>query len=41
VFSGLYYLIIRLIERKHPGAGALLGTAKQPEYTATAKEVNK
>jgi hypothetical protein len=41
VFAGLYYLLIRLIERKHPGAGALLGAAKQPEYTATAKEVNK
>jgi hypothetical protein len=35
VFSGLYYLVIRLIERRYPGAGALLGSAKRPEYVET------
>lgn len=33
VFSGLYYLVVRLIERKYPSAGALLGSTKKPEYT--------
>lgn len=38
LFSGLYYLIVRLIERKYPQAGILLGRAKKVEYSAP-KEV--
>jgi hypothetical protein len=37
-FSAFYYLVIRLIERKYPGAGALLGVAKRPEYPVEAKK---
>ena len=31
--QGAYYLIIRLIERKFPKVGVLLGKASAPEYT--------
>lgn len=31
VFTGLYYLIIRVIEMKFPGIGILLGWAKSPD----------
>ena len=30
--SGLYYIIVRIIEQKFPKAGVLLGKAKNPEY---------
>lgn len=33
-FSGLYYLIARLLERRFPQLGFLLGSAKKPEYGA-------
>jgi hypothetical protein len=33
LFSGLYYLVVRLIERKYPQAGILLGKAKLVEYS--------
>jgi hypothetical protein len=33
-----YYLVVRLVEQKYPGAGALLGSAKKPEYTAEAEK---
>jgi hypothetical protein len=32
VFSGVYYVIVRLLEAKYPKAGILLGKAKTPEY---------
>lgn len=32
LFSAVYYLIVRLIEKKYPGAGALLGAVKKVEY---------
>lgn len=32
LLGGLYYVVVRLIERKHPKAGVLLGKAKTPEY---------
>lgn len=32
LLGSLYYVVVRLIERKHPKAGVLLGKAKQPEY---------
>jgi uncharacterized membrane protein (DUF441 family) len=32
VTQALYYLIIRLIEKKYPKVGVLLGSAKSPEY---------
>lgn len=31
-FSALYYLIVRLFERKFPQAGVLLGRAAKPKY---------
>lgn len=31
VFTGLYYLIVRIIEMKFPGVGILLGYAKSPD----------
>lgn len=34
LFSALYYLVVRLIERKFPQAGVLLGVAKKVEYSA-------
>lgn len=34
VFSGAYYLVVRLAERKFPQVGLLLGSTKKPEYTA-------
>jgi uncharacterized membrane protein (DUF441 family) len=33
VFTAAYYILIRLVERKYPGAGALLGSPKKPEYS--------
>lgn len=30
--GGLYYVAIRLLEKKLPKAGLLLGSAKTPEY---------
>lgn len=33
LFSGVYYLVVRLIERKFPQAGWLLGQAKVVKYT--------
>jgi uncharacterized membrane protein (DUF441 family) len=33
LFSGGYYLIVRLLEQKFPQVGILLGSTKKPEYT--------
>lgn len=30
--SGLYYIIVRIVELKFPQFGILLGKAKKPEY---------
>lgn len=35
LFSALYYLLVRLIERKYPEAGVLLGSTKKPNYKET------
>ena len=35
VFSGLYYLIARVLETRYPEAGKLLGVAKKPTYKET------
>lgn len=32
LFSGLYYLVARILETKYPKAGYLLGVPKQPKY---------
>lgn len=32
LFGGIYYVVVRLIERTNPKVGVLLGKAKQPEY---------
>lgn len=34
LFSAVYYLAVRLLERKFPQAGILLGSAKKVEYSA-------
>lgn len=36
VLSGLYYTLARLIERKFPQAGVLLGVAAKPTYKKPA-----
>ena len=35
-FSAVYYLVVRVLERRYPQLGWLLGAAKKPEY-ASAK----
>lgn len=32
LFGGLYYLVVRLYEKRYPKAGALLGVAAKPQY---------
>lgn len=32
LLGGVYYLVVRVIESRHPKAGILLGKAKTPEY---------
>jgi uncharacterized membrane protein (DUF441 family) len=36
VVAALYYTIIRLLEKKFPQVGVLLGTAQQPTYPPKA-----
>ena len=36
IVTGLYYLVARLLERRWPEAGALLGHRSQPDYTRDA-----
>lgn len=33
LFTGLYYIVVRVLEVKFPKLGILLGSIKQPEYT--------
>lgn len=37
LFSAVYYLVVRLLERKFPQVGILLGSTKKPEYTVPLK----
>lgn len=32
LLSGLYYLVVRLLEKKFPQVGVLLGVAAKPKY---------
>ena len=32
LFGGLYYFVVRLVAKKWPGVGVLLGYNKQPAY---------
>lgn len=32
LFTGVYYLIVRLLEKKWPQLGVLLGVATKPKY---------
>lgn len=32
LFSGVYYLVVRLLEKKYPQVGILLGRVKTPDY---------
>lgn len=41
VLSGAYYTLARLIERKWPQTGVLLGVAAKPTYKAAAKKPAK
>lgn len=34
ILSAVYYLAVRLLEKKFPQLGWLLGSAKKPEYTS-------
>lgn len=36
LFSAVYYLAVRLLEKKFPSAGVLLGSTKKPVYTNPA-----
>lgn len=33
MITGLYYIIVRVLEQRFPRFGWLLGSAKKPEYT--------
>lgn len=33
ILSGLYYALIRVLERRWPGIGVFLGSTQQPVYT--------
>lgn len=37
LFTGLYYICVRLLEARFPKAGLLLGSRKTPEYTSSDK----
>lgn len=37
VFSGAYYLLIRILEKKYPQVGILLGSTRKPEYSNPTK----
>lgn len=32
LFGGVYYVVVRLLERQWPQVGVLLGSTKKPEY---------
>lgn len=32
LFAGIYYVVARLLEKRYPKAGYLLGATKQPTY---------
>lgn len=34
--QGAYYLLVRVLEKRWPGFGVLLGTRQQPEYVKAA-----
>ena len=35
--SAVYYLVVRLLEKKFPAIGVLLGSTRKPEYAAPVK----
>lgn len=40
LFSAIYYGVVRLIEKKYPQAGVLLGSTQQPTYASSVKPVS-
>lgn len=35
LIAAVYYFVVRLVEKKYPQAGVLLGSTSQPVYTPT------
>lgn len=38
LLGAVYYLVVRLIERRHPNAGLLLGQRGAPTYTSERRD---